>query len=415
MTSHDDLDRLLLVWFETEAPRAEPEHLLERILGRTARTPRRRTWRLLEGINSMQATMRVPTVPREVILFPIALLIAIIAIALVAAGAERHLPSPFGVAKPGLIAYENDGDIILANADGSGKIVLAAGPTYGFDAQWSRDGARLAYWSAANWDKPATLTVVKPDGGSPVEVVSGVVAPGQISWSPDGKRIVFPAQVDTASRLMVADIGRTGARPLGDASVVGSDPVWSPDGRTIAFKGGSTYKDGGVYLVGADGSYPHRLSQVPGTTAFTDVDWSPDSRFVTFTAGDDNRHSIWIAAADGSGEHAIAQDPTLDQFFPRWSPDGSRIAFVMSATANASPINAPDVTDVVIVDPDGSDRQQIKTASGLALWSPNGADLILWAPAGNGQDLIPTLMDQSGTSGSHLMPYAPDSWQRLAP
>src|SRR5207342_1877881 len=84
MTSRDDFDRLLTAWFDADAPRIAPEHLLDQVLAQTARTPRRRTWRLLEGLSSMQATMHLPAPARGLILLPMLLLLAIVAIALIA-------------------------------------------------------------------------------------------------------------------------------------------------------------------------------------------------------------------------------------------------------------------------------------------------------------------------------------------
>jgi TolB protein len=413
MTPRDDFDRLLSAWFETDAPRMAPEHLLDQVLARTARTPRRRTWPLLERLTSMQATMRLPAPARGLILLPMLLLLALVAIALIAVGSERRLPSPFGLAKPGLIAYEANGDITLANVDGSGEIVLASGPTYGFGPAWSHDGSRLAYWSAANWDKPATLVVVGADGGHPEELVRDVVAPSsRISWSPDGRRLAFSAQVGTAYRLMIADIGRGGATPVGDATVQGKDPVWSPDGRTLAFTGGTTYRDIGVYLVGADGSDMRRLTNVNDTVELGDYDWSPDGKWLLFTAGSFSHHDVWLAAADGSDEHPLAATDR-NEYAPTWSPDGRQIAYISEAWDGARASHATSTT--IVVDANGSKPTVVGQNIGVGLWSPDGRYLIGWNPNPNGTD-TPTLFDPAGQGAGAPLPLDnPTSWQRLAP
>ena len=410
MTSSDDFDRLLTAWFDGDAPRVEPEHLLGQVLARTARTPRRRTWRLLEGLNAMQATMRVPAVPRGLILFPVALLLAIVAIALIAVGSERRLPAPFGLARPGLIAYEQDGDITLANPDGSGQVVLASGPIYGFAPTWSHDGSRLAYWSAANWDKPATLVVVHPDGRDPLEVVSGVIAPSpRISWSPDGRRLAFSAQVGVAYRIMVAEIGRAGATPVGDETVQGTNPVWSPDGRTIAFTGGSSYRDTAIYLVGDEGADMRRLTTVNDSLELGDYDWSPDGSWLLFTAGSFAHHDVWIVAADGSDQHPIAAT-VANEYGPVWSPDGRRIAYVSDRSVGTRTV----ISETLLVDVDGSHPTVVGRNIGVGLWAPDGRSIVGWKQTTDGA--TPTLFDVAGKGdGQPLLPRDPVSWQRLAP
>jgi TolB protein len=423
MTPRDDFDRLLTAWFESAAPRVAPEHLLDQVLARTARTPRRRTWRLLEGLSSMQATMRLPAPARGLILLPMLLLLAIVAIALIAVGSERRLPSPFGLARPGLIAYQDNGDITLANVDGSGEIVLASGPAFGFGPAWSHDGSRLAYWSAANWDKPATLVVVGADGGHPEELVRDVVAPSsRISWSPDGRRVAFSAQVGAAYRLMVAEPGRSGAFPVGDASVQGKNPVWSPDGKTLAFIGGSTYRDIAIWLIGADGSDMRRLTKVNDTVELGEYDWSPDGKWLLFTAGSFSHHDVWVAAADGSDEHTLAATDA-NEYAPSWSPDGRRIAYV-SEIWDGSRASQP-IDKTVVVDADGSNPTIVGLDVNAGLWSPDGRRLVIWSPDGrylvgwkpdpNGAG-APQLFDPAGQGAGARLPLAyPTSWQRLAP
>lgn len=413
MTSRDDFDRLLTAWFDGDAPRIEPEHLLGQVLARTAGTPRRRTWRLLEGLSSMQATMRLPAVPRGLILFPVALLLALVAIALIAVGSERRLPPPFGLAKPGLIAYERDGDVILAKADGSDQIVLASGPTYGFAPAWSHDGSRLAYWSAAGWDKPATLTVVRADGSGSVEVTSGVIAPSyRISWSPDGRRLAFSAQIGAVNRIMIAELGRTGATLVGDATVQGTNPVWSPDGATLAFTGGSTYQDIAIYRVGDDGSAMTRLTTVSDTAEVGDYDWSPDGNWLLFTAGSFAHHDVWVVASDGSDQHAVAATDA-NEYAPIWSPDGRRIAYVSDLLDNDP--STPAIQKTIVVDADGSHSIVVGQNIGVGIWSPDGKYVVGWTPdAGGGSE--PTLFDTTGKStGQRLLTGDPISWQRLAP
>ena len=104
------------------------------------------------------------------------------------------------------------------------------------------------------------------------------------------------------------------------------DPVWSPDGRRIAFlRGRPKSKQGararviryhlyGLYVVNADGSGLRRLTRNPNHGDYQLV-WSPDGRTIYF--------GRYLVSADGSGARRLPYIPLTAV----WSPDGRRIAF----------------------------------------------------------------------------------------
>ena len=93
---------------------------------------------------------------------------------------------------------------------------------------------------------------------------------------------------------------------------VGSNPVWSPDGRRIAFRrlnwpplpsaGNSDLYVADLYVVNADGSGLRRLTRhaenVPRSFA-----WSPDGRTIAFL----HNREVYIVKADGSDERRLTQ------------------------------------------------------------------------------------------------------------
>ncbi|HEX7740300.1 MAG TPA: hypothetical protein VF426_11715 [Marmoricola sp.] len=93
-------------------------------------------------------------------------------------------------------------------------------------------------------------------------------------------------------------------------------PVWSPDGRHLAYR---NLSDGAsLWVMGADGSHKHRV----GNDAYNPF-WSPDSQMITYDVGDNGTTdwAIWTARANGSGNRRIAAGDS-----PVWSPDGAHIA-----------------------------------------------------------------------------------------
>ena len=214
-------------------------------------------------------------------------------------GSRHRLPPPFGLARPGLIAFDSGGDIFVSNADGTGRRQLTSGPAIDLLPHWSPDGTKLAFLSLidptdmANYAAPTEeLVVIDPDGthrtvvgtkhatgvayGDPYHYGSGA------SWSPDGRQLVYAGPPDGKNdRIFVTQADGTGSRMIGDETVRGQDPIWSPDGKRIAFHGGSNDSDRGIYLMNADGSDVHRLVGLKAT--YSPLTWSPDGSAIAYT------------------------------------------------------------------------------------------------------------------------------------
>ncbi len=93
--------------------------------------------------------------------------------------------------------------------------------------------------------------------------------------------------------------------------------------------------------------------------------------------GGGKQADIFIIKKDGSGLQQLTTDVYLDRF-PRWSPDGSRIAFYS---------NRGGRFDIWLVNPDGSGLERLTYAPTpfvyFAVWSPNGKRLAYTVPGGS--------------------------------
>ena len=105
---------------------------------------------------------------------------------------------------------------------------------------------------------------------------------------------------------------------LSAAIASGNNPVFSPNGATIAFDDGSD-----VFTIPVGGGTPTDRSQSGG--ANTDPTWSPDGARIGFVSTRDGTAELYAMNADGTGQQRLTTN-AITEAAPSWSPDGTRIA-----------------------------------------------------------------------------------------
>ena len=100
-----------------------------------------------------------------------------------------------------------------------------------------------------------------PDGSNIQRLTTTKTGTGswQPVWSPDGRRIAFGSDRDGNNEIYVMDADSSNIRRLTHTSDKERTPAWSPDCKQIAFvsdRGGNW----GIYVIHADGSNVRRLA-----------------------------------------------------------------------------------------------------------------------------------------------------------
>jgi Tol biopolymer transport system component len=334
MTTADDLDRmspefdrLMAAWFETEARVHEPGDLLDRTLSRTASTRPRPTWLLPERWLPMESTMRRVRVPRAmpyIALLALVLLLFVAALAIV--GSQRRVPPPFGPAVNGFVAIATaGGDITMVDPLTGVTDTIVSGPERDRYPVFSRDGTRLAFVRSGS-DGDA-LFAIDEDGANLVrlthEPLPASGSTGLLVWSPEGRRLAF----HSGGTLWIALTDGSGAHAI-DLGVSISDEIhWRPpSGDEILVRG---IRDGlaGLLLVKADGTGVRELSPFDGAeNDYLWHTWSPDGSLVAFSSKD--AHETHLLTVDGP-DVVIHPEDGQGIGFPRFSPDGTRLALMV--------------------------------------------------------------------------------------
>jgi dipeptidyl aminopeptidase/acylaminoacyl peptidase len=275
-----------------------------------------------------------------------------------ATGTQRPLTfERRGVTQP---RWSPDGSAIAflanANSDRDAKRQIWVLPVTGGDGRrvtdstqsvqqyaWSPDGSTFAFVTAdepekkADADKfnksfeigddeylikeaaiPSHVWTISVSGGSPKRITSGGwsipiahppgPAPSPLSWSPDGKSLAIsqlanphPSAGQT-SRIAVVDVATGATRPITKAAVAESHPVFSPDGKNLAYlhpRNGERLSENRIWLAPVSGG--------PGKDITPGIDrnlaralWMPDGKSVLVGGHDGTTTSYWIQPIDGT-------------------------------------------------------------------------------------------------------------------
>jgi Tol biopolymer transport system component len=186
------------------------------------------------------------------------------------------------------------------------------------------------------------ISVVPAPGGRSRAVTFRHGAPWYFSqggppvWSPDGRWIAFvdSRNVPKSHRCLVDDDyacpseiyairpDGSGEHAITKPSEGTGSPVWSPDSLRLLYP-----REGKLYLVNADGTGERRLTRNRRDFYEVSPSWSPDGKEVAFEGTDD----IYVVRLDGSQRRITDTRVRRNGgpfSSPSWSPDGKWIAFI---------------------------------------------------------------------------------------
>lgn len=234
--------------------------------------------------------------------------------------------TPLTKAKAKILFSRGEG-LFEAMVDGTGERRASAHGSY--HARWSPDGTRVALTD------DGSIVVVDLATDQRTVVIEGKVGDNALypAWMPDGRSIVYTrihGMPEPEQELWLVDIATKATRRL---RANPSKPRVGPDRPAVRGDGTITYvcpAQGTAMLcvTDADGQ---DLGVVPGTQQMFHYDWSPDGRWLAFTAftGAEGARSsgLVVQRADGSERRVLQADRATSA--PAWFPDGSRVIFTV--------------------------------------------------------------------------------------
>ncbi len=211
---------------------------------------------------------------------------------------------------------------------------LTSGPS---SLSWSPDGRAIVYsMQGSLWRQSVDSDVAE-------QLTAGPGYDYQPDWSPDGKTLVFVRYDRDALELNTLDLETGELTQLTNGGNVNLEPRWSPDGSRLAYV--STEGTGRFHVFVGDlvedrlvaaplaeereseipryyySSFDHELSPV----------WLPDGSGLLYVSNPEIPYgtgAIWMRSLAGDGEpRLVRKEETAWKARPDLSPDGNRVAY----------------------------------------------------------------------------------------
>jgi len=188
---------------------------------------------------------------------------------------------------------------------------------------WSPDGKKAAFYTR---EGPLWIVPVSPKTGRATGPPKKLVDikfdwQGHVSWSPDSEKIVFFG-TDGKFRgdIWTISVEDGTLIQITDDPVFEMSPIWSPDGKTIAYNKSRSE----IWAISPDGENPRKIIDVRRGSP---VAWSPDSNWLLFLAPEMNYRLYRF----GDGKVFDINQPIGFRAFFSWSPDGKKLLFYRSS------------------------------------------------------------------------------------
>src|SRR5215471_4645502 len=276
---------------------------------------------------------------------------------------------------------KNDSDVWMASWDGTQEIQLTFSPESESQPRWSPDGKYLSFVSSRQGTKDGQLWLLNRAGGEAVKVSDVKGGIDEYAWSPDGKKLVFvvdepdprdpkdddkdgdkkktppPLVIDryhfkqdiegylrnARTHLYVFDVATKKAEAITSGILYEeSSPVWSPDGKQIAFvsKRGTGDLDRNentdIWVIDArSGAQPRQVTTSPNEDGGP-IAWSPDGKSIAYLAGEELKYSAYsqnrlaVIPAAGGQPRFLADSLDRPVRQPVWEEGGTSLAFVVT-------------------------------------------------------------------------------------
>ena len=270
------------------------------------------------------------------------------------------------------IVYAKNSSLYLCNVDGSDSRELITVQGVPLALRFSPDGRRLRFTIRNTNQRTSSLWEVSSDGKGLRPLLPEWNRPAQESggtWTPDGEYFLFESTRDHSQNIWALREGgalfrNTAAEPtqLTVGPLMFSNPTPSVDGKKLFVIGQQRRFD----LMRLDGKSQFSI-YLPGVSA-GEADMQRKGEWMTYVAHPEL--TLWRSKRDGSSRTQLTYAP-MQVHSPRWSPDGSQIAFIGSSPGKP--------WQVFVISAEGGTPRDVTVGErnyGDPTWMPDGGSIV---------------------------------------
>lgn len=240
----------------------------------------------------------------------------------------------------------------------------------------SPNGHRIAFWFASEQNS-GEIATIPAAGGEPMIVASNVSADWNPVWSPDGRYLYFASNRGGNMNFWRIAINEETGVTTGEPEPVPTPSKYcrhislSRDGKMLAYV---RYESRSNLLGFAFDPAELKMNGpvewiTRGNNEISYPDLSPDGRSFVVRVPGLTTEDLVIMDRHGNNRRSITSDEFAERF-PRWSPDGRRIAFHSNRTGRYQ---------IWAVNADGTSAEQLteteKSGANMAVFSPDGTKM----------------------------------------